>query len=181
MITIKDCFMYFVNDKMLEGFLFFQAKHAKIAMYLLSIAALALGITPQALSQPSAREVRGVDPLTPLTAEPPAKLVVDPPLPDQLAAGRVVVQYRTENLRILPIYGSAALKVSPRIGHLHITVDDGPWRWIDASNEPLVINKLPPGPHRILIEMVDPTHRVIMGKTISFIIPVQKEIISNPK
>ncbi|MBC7765880.1 MAG: hypothetical protein H7Y41_05285 [Hyphomonadaceae bacterium] len=114
--------------------------------------------------------------MTPLTSEPPAKLVVDSPLPDQLALGRVVLQYRTENLRILPVYGPAALKVSPRVGHLHITVDDGPWRWIDASDQPIIINKLTPGPHHILIEMVDPTHQVIVGKTIKFIVPVQKGI-----
>jgi hypothetical protein len=53
-------------------------------------------------------------------------------------------------------------------------VDGGPWRWVDTSNEPLIINKLPAGPHLILIEMVDANHQVIEGKTIEFIIPKLK-------
>jgi hypothetical protein len=52
-----------------------------------------------------------------------------------------------------------------------VTVDDGPWRWVDASGEPLIINKLAPGPHKILIELVGPTHQVIEGKTINFTVP----------
>jgi len=45
-----------------------------------------------------------------------------------LAQGRVVIQYRAENLRIVPVFGPAALNVLPRIGHIHVTVDDAPWR-----------------------------------------------------
>lgn len=167
--------MHFVNAILSEYFFSLQAKYARIAMYLLPIAGLVLGIIPHTSAQPSGREVRGAVPLVPLASEPPAKLVVDPPMPEQLAEGRVVLQYHTENLRILPVYGAAALKVSPRIGHLHITVDDGPWRWVDASNQPIIVNKLSPGKHHILIEMADPTHKVIAGQTISFTIPVRKE------
>ena len=32
-------------------------------------------------------------------------------------------EYTTENLRIVPVFGKAALDVSPRIGHVHITVE----------------------------------------------------------
>jgi hypothetical protein len=127
-----------------------------------------------ASAQPTARDIRGPAPVVPLASEPAAKLVVDPPLPESLAQGRVVIQYRTENLRILPVYGAAALDVSPRIGHLHITVDSAPWRWLDASNEPIIVNKLPPGPHHILIELVDPTHKVIEAQTVHFTIPEYK-------
>ena len=80
-----------------------------------------------------------------LAREPPAKIVVDPPLADSLAHGRVVIQYRAENLRIVQVFGPAALAMSPRIGHIHVTVDDAPWRWADASGEPLIINQLPVG------------------------------------
>jgi hypothetical protein len=82
------------------------------------------------------------------TSEPPAKIIVDPPLADSLAHGRVVIQYRAENLRIVQVFGPAVLAVSPRIGHIHVTVDDAPWRWADASGEPLIINGLPVGPHK---------------------------------
>ena len=79
---------------------------------------------------------------------------------------------------VVPVYGNAALQVSPRIGHLHITVDDGPWRWVDASGQPLIINKLTPGEHTVLIELVDPTHKPITGKTVSFEVP--KPVLAPP-
>ena len=90
---------------------------------------------------------RGHDPgaAVPLPSQPPARLLADAPLPDQLARGLVVIQYRTEHLRIAPVFGSAALDVSPRIGHMHVTVDDAPWHWADASGEPLIIQGLLPG------------------------------------
>jgi hypothetical protein len=150
-----------------------KADRAHSLRYLLLACALA-GMALGAPAQPTARDVRGAAPVVPLAAEPPAKLVVDPPLPESLAQGRVVIQYRTENLRILPVYGPAGLDVSPRIGHLHITVDSAPWRWLDASNEPIIVNKLPPGPHHILIELVDPTHKVIEAQTVHFTIPAGK-------
>lgn len=81
----------------------------------------------------SARDIRGPSPLVAIENEPPAKLIVDPPLAEQLAKGLVFIQYRTENLRVVPVFGKGALDVSPRIGHLHITVDDAPWHFVDAS------------------------------------------------
>ena len=66
----------------------------------------------------------------------PARLIVAPPLPDALARGLAVIQYRADNLRIVPVYGPAALSVTPRIGHIHVTVDDARWHWVDASGEP---------------------------------------------
>src|SRR5208283_1919371 len=95
----------------------------------------------------TARAVRGAAAVEPLLNEPPAKIVIDPPLAEALAHGRVVIQYRTENLHIVPVFGPAALAVSPRIGHIHVTVDDTVWVWADASGEPVIINGLPPGPH----------------------------------
>jgi len=110
-------------------------------------------------------------PVVALSFQPPARLIVDSPLSEQLATGYVVVRYRAENLRIMPVYGPAALSVLPRIGHLHVTVDDLPWHWLDASGEPLSINGLPPGPHKLLVELESPIHKVIDSKTISFEIP----------
>jgi Family of unknown function (DUF6130) len=104
-------------------------------------------------------------------SQEPARVIVAPPLPDALARGLAVIQYRAENLRIVPVYGPAALSDTPRIGHLHVTIDDAPWHWLDASNEPLIIQGLTPGPHRVLIELADPTHRVIDSKTVSLEIP----------
>jgi hypothetical protein len=103
--------------------------------------------------------------------EEPAQLIVADPFPDALARGLVVIQYQARSIRILPVYGTAALNVKPRIGHLHVTVDDSPWHWVDASGEPLIVQGLAPGLHRILIELADPTHRVIDSKLVSLEIP----------
>lgn len=122
----------------------------------------------------SAREVRGAASVVQLTSEPPPKLIVDEPLEEPLAFGRVVIQYRIENLRIVPVYGSGAMDVSPRIGHLHLTVDNSTWHWLDASGEPITMNGFLPGRHNILLELADPTHKIIDSKLITFIIPDKK-------
>jgi hypothetical protein len=123
------------------------------------------------VSAQSARDIRGASPLVAIENEAPAKLIVDPPLAEPLAAGRVFIQYRTENLRVVPVFGKGALTVSPRIGHIHITLDDLPWHFVDASGETIIFVGLPSGPHKVLIELADPTHRVITSKTVAFTIP----------
>lgn len=122
-------------------------------------------------SAQTAREVRGPSPLVAIENEPPPRLIVDPPLPGPLAAGRVFIQYRTENLRVLPVFGTGALQVSPRVGHIHITVDDAPWHFVDASGETIILVGLPSGPHKVLIELADPTHKVIARELVRFAIP----------
>ena len=120
---------------------------------------------------PTAREILGAPAAMPLADQPPAKLIVDPPLPDQLANGRVVIQYRTENLRISPVFGRAALAVSPRIGHLHVTLDDGPWLWGHFSDQELIVDALPPGPHKIRIELVNANHETLAEEVVKFEVP----------
>jgi hypothetical protein len=122
-------------------------------------------------SAQSARDIRGPSPLVAIENEPPPKLIVDPPLPEQLAQGLVFIQYRTENLRVVPVFGKGALDVSPRIGHVHITVDDLPWHFVDASGETVIVVGLPSGPHKVLFELADPTHRVITSETVRFVVP----------
>jgi hypothetical protein len=101
----------------------------------------------------------------------PVALIVAPPLPEALARGLVVIQYRAENLRIVAVYGAGALDVKPRIGHVHVTVDNLPWHWVDASGEALIIQGLEPGQHSVLIELADPTHNVLDRKIVNFEIP----------
>jgi hypothetical protein len=122
-------------------------------------------------SAQSARDIRGPSPLIAIESEAPAKLIVDPPLPGPLALGRVFIQYRTENLRVLPVFGKGALAVSPRIGHVHITVDDATWHFVDASGETVILVGLEPGPHKVLFELADPTHKVITSQTVKFTVP----------
>jgi hypothetical protein len=110
----------------------------------------------------------------PLASQPAPRLHVDTPLAEPLARGLAVIRYRAENLRIEPVFGPAALDVSPRIGHIHVTVDDAPWHWADVSGEPLIIQGLPAGSHKILVELADPTHKVIDSKAVSLVIPQQE-------
>jgi len=101
----------------------------------------------------SAKQVRGVTPYIEIKNEPPPKLIVDEALPDGLPIGVVWIQYRTENCRIVPVFGKEALTVSPRVGHLHVQVDDLPWLWADTSdNNTVDIGGMPPGDHKVKIE-----------------------------
>lgn len=119
----------------------------------------------------TARAVHGAAAVEPLSNEPSAKLVIDPPLAEPLSHGRVVIQYRTENLHMVPVFGLAALAVSPRIGHIHVSVDDAPWVWVDASGEPVILNGLPPGPHKVLIELETADHQLIDQGAVNFVVP----------
>ena len=122
----------------------------------------------------SAKAVRGATPYAPIKDEPAPKLIVDPPLPEMLVHGVVWIQWRVENVRILPVFGKAALSVSPRVGHLHVHVDDLPWWWADASdNNTIDIAGMPPGEHKVLIELADTDHHVFPGqaKTVTFTVP----------
>ena len=139
----------------------------------LSIGVLSIGFMAFAAAAQTAREVKGATPLVAIPNELPAKLVVDPPVPEQLALGRVFIQYRTENLRILPVFGNAALSVSPRVGHLHYYVDGQSWPIVDASGETVVLVGLKPGPHTVKLELADATHKPISGgsQVVEFSIP----------
>lgn len=119
----------------------------------------------------SARDIRGATPLLAIENEPPPRLIVDPPLPGPLASGRVFIQYRAENMRILPVFGTGALNVSPRVGHVHITVDGAPWHFVDASGETIILVGLVPGSHEVLVELADPTHRVLAQERVRFTVP----------
>ena len=140
-----------------------------------TLAAVAAGtlLATSAFAQ-SAREIRGASPYVAIENEPAPRLIVDPPLAEGLALGVFWAQYRVENLHIVPVFGAGALQASPRVGHLHVIVDDLPWWWADASdNNTVDIAGLPPGPHKVKIELVNANHEVFPGqsKTVAFTIP----------
>lgn len=146
-----------------------------MTMFVKTLATAAVGtmLATSAFAQ-SAREVRGGSPYVAIENEPEPKLIVDPPLAGGLAQGVFWAQYRVENLRIVPVFGVGAVDASPRIGHLHITVDDLPWWWADASdNNTVDIAGLPPGEHKVKIELVDANHKVFSGQivTLNFTVP----------
>ena len=110
--------------------------------------------------------------VVPIGNEPAPRLIVEAPLPGPLARGVVYIPYRVENLRILPLGGPAASKVSPRVGHLHITIDDLPWFWADyGQSNTIILGGMPRGQHKVLIEVVDPEGNVFTGQTVTFTSP----------
>ena len=128
----------------------------------------------------AAQSAIGASVPTPLVAienEPPPKLIVDPPLAATLPHGIVLIPYRVENVRIVPVFGTGALSVSPRVGHLHIHVDDLPWLWADASSVNTIdLAGMTPGQHKVLIELVNPNHQMFPGCTmcsqaVTFVVP----------
>lgn len=111
--------------------------------------------------------------VVPIDNEPAPKLIVKPPLPGPLAGG--VVFIRVENLRILPVGGPAARNVSPRVEHLHITVDDLPWAWADyGQSNTIILVGMPGGQHAVTIEVVDAEGNVFTRQTVTFHTPDKK-------
>jgi Family of unknown function (DUF6130) len=140
----------------------------------LAAAAAGVALATSAFAQ-SAREVRGASPYLAIENEPAPRLIVDPPLPEGLAQGIFWAQYRVENVRIVPVFGAGAVQASPRVGHLHIIVDDLPWWWADASdNNTIDIAGLPPGEHKVKIALVDANHNAFPGQvvTLTFTVPL---------
>ena len=110
--------------------------------------------------------------VVPIDNEPTPRLIVEPPLPGPLAQGVVFIPYRVENLHILPLAGPVARSLSPRVGHLHITVDDLPWLWADfGQSNTIVLAGMPRGQHKVLIEVVDAEGNVFTGQTVTFYAP----------
>jgi Family of unknown function (DUF6130) len=72
------------------------------------VAAWAQTSTRTDLNAPqSAKEVRGASPYIEIKNEPEPRLIVDPPLPDLLDQGVVWIQWRAENVHIVPVFGKA--------------------------------------------------------------------------
>jgi len=131
-----------------------------------AVAVIALMFAMDALAQPARSLV------VPYESEPPPKLTIDPPLPGPLAKGVAFIPYRVENLRILPVGGAPARELSPRVGHLHITLDDLPWQWADyGGSDTIILVNLPRGRHKVLIEAVDPEGGLLTSQSITFDAP----------
>lgn len=132
-----------------------------------------VALTGSASAQ-TARDIRGPSPYEQTQNEPAPRLIVDPPLAEALKIGVFQSQYRTENIRITPVFGPDALAVLPRVGHLHVIVDDLPWWWADASdNNTVDVAGLPPGKHKVTIQLVNANHEVIQDQTkvLEFTVP----------
>jgi hypothetical protein len=128
------------------------------------------GLSTHAQSATNACRPSKVIPLT--APEPAAKLFIDAPLAEPLVSrGVVVIPYCAENMRIVPVFGPGALATSPRVGHIHVTVDNAPWRWADASGTPVILQALPPGSHTVQIDLVNANHEVVDKGVVTFDVP----------
>ncbi|MGH9630522.1 MAG: DUF6130 family protein [Bryobacteraceae bacterium] len=127
-------------------------------------------VTASAAAQ-TASQSHGALAVAPLQNEPPAKIVVDPPLAQALSLGTAVVHYRTKYLRITPVFGFAALSISPRVGHVHVSVDDAPWVWAHATAEPVIVAGLAPGPHKIRVQLMTANHQRLDEAAVKFTVP----------
>jgi hypothetical protein len=147
---------------------------------LLSVAAIVL-YAMTAVAQ-SAKDSCGPAPVIPLTREePPAKIVIDPPLTGPLASrGVAIIQYCAQNLHLVPVFGPNALAVSPRVGHIHVKVDDASWVWADASGNPIILMGLLPGTHKVLIELEDANHHALDKGTVTFVVPEKTAAEKHP-
>jgi hypothetical protein len=117
---------------------------------LLSVAAIVLyAVTAMAQNATDVCRLTAVIPLT--GSEPPAKIVIDPPQAGPLA--------------------SRGVAVSPRVGHVHVRLDDAPWVWADASGNPIILMGLPPGPHKVTLELEDANHHTLDKGTVAFVVP----------
>lgn len=149
----------------------------KIVKHTRSKGAVLLSVAIMLLSAMTVSAQRATDACRPASVipignEPPAKIFIDPPLAEPLASrGAVVINYCAQNLRFVPVFGPNALPVSPRVGHIHVRVDDASWVWADASGNPIILMGLSPGPHKVLIELEDANHHTLDQGTIKFVVP----------
>ena len=84
-------------------------------------------------------------------------------------------------MRILPVFGAGALQVLPRIGHIDISLDNTPWHFVDASGETIIVLGLTPGPHKMLIELADPTHMVLDCEVVACAISETASAATSPR
>ena len=119
----------------------------------------------------------GPAPVIPINGqEPQARILIDPPLAAPLASrGVAIIQYCAQNLHIVPVFGPGALTASPRVGHIHVGVDDASWVWADASGNPIILQGLAPGPHKVRVDLVDANHHPLDKGSITFVVPASEQ------
>jgi hypothetical protein len=109
--------------------------------------------------------------ILPLESEAVPTLIAYPPLAEPLARGVVIIQYQIDHARVMPVFGKTAAEVSPRLAHLHVTVDDWKGTWAHTSEDPIIVVGLTPGTHKVLLEVADPTHKILTSTQVSFVVP----------
>jgi hypothetical protein len=54
-----------------------------------------------------------------------------------------------------------------------VTVDGRPGTWAHTSLDPVIIVGLPPGPHKILMELANPDHKILTAETVDVTVPAK--------
>ena len=52
-----------------------------------------------------------------------------------------------------------------------MTVDDLPWHWVNSGGGPVIVSHLPPGPHKITLELADANHQPLGQRVVEFEVP----------
>lgn len=146
----------------------------------LSVAAAGAAFCVTAFAQ-AAPDANRPPAILPLASEAAPKLIPYPPLPEPLARGVVIVQFRTEHFRVMPLFGKTAVELSPRIGHLHVTVDDAPGTWAHTSEDPIIVVGLTPGAHKLRLELADPNHKILATEIVPVTVPDLKAPASHQR
>lgn len=144
----------------------------------LSAVAMAAAFCVSAYAQSAPDAIRPPA-ILPLNGEPAPKLIPYAPLAEPLARGVVIVQFRTENFRVIPVFGKPAVDISPRIGHLHVTIDDAHGTWAHTSEDPIIVVGLTPGPHKLRLELADPSHKILASEVVAVTVPDLKATSSH--
>jgi hypothetical protein len=55
-----------------------------------------------------------------------------------------------------------------------MTVDDAPWHWADASGNPVIIQGLAPGRHKILVQLANAIHQPMDQATVQITVTAAK-------
>jgi len=53
-------------------------------------------------------------------------------------------------------------------------LDGSPGTWAHTSGDPIIVVGSKPGPHRILLDVADPTHKILTSTEVIFTVPQQK-------
>ncbi len=133
-----------------------------------ALAAAALSSAAPAQTVPQKGGHGWHDAAAPSPVEPAARITSAAPVPRLLEKGLAVILFKTENVQLLPVYGEAAAGLSPRLGHLHVTLDSLAWHWVHSGGDPVVLQGLPAGQHRVFLELADANHHVIDARTVDF-------------
>ncbi|MFT4053797.1 MAG: DUF6130 family protein [Novosphingobium sp.] len=100
-------------------------------------------------------------------------LTLSAPCAEALQDRQVYIAFRVDNMAVIPLYteinGDTVTTLTPKIGHLHVTVDDAGYSWIHASNDPIYFGPVTPGTHTVRVDLVDAAHETLQTQTVRFI------------